>query len=100
MTFSRSGKGQVEIVDQFKCTKVIPLEEALITHGKWEQLDPASFLLSIGNAHLKVTVTVPGGFNLKTETIQELGAEPFTRLGLSLNAPSEETEVHIVFTPQ
>jgi hypothetical protein len=70
MTFSRSGKGQVEIVDRFDCTKVVPLEEALITHGQWEQLDPSSFLLSIGNARLKVTVNVPGGFTLKTETIQ------------------------------
>jgi hypothetical protein len=100
MTFSRAGAGQVEITDQFDCSKPIPLEDALITHGKWEQLSPTSFLLSIGKAKLKAEVETPGGFTVKTEVISELGADPFTRIGLQLNSPAASTGVRFRFTPQ
>lgn len=99
MTYTRTGSGKIEIVDQFQCDKAVPLEEGLVTHGTWKQLDDSTFEFAIGAAKLKLSVQVPGGFAVKSEEVSELGVQ-FTRIGLTLNKPDLATEVHMIFTPE
>ena len=99
MVYSRAGKGQVSITDDVTFSAASPFEDAVITDGDWKQLDDHTLLLTMNNASLRVTVKAPGGFSVKAEKIEEMGAPTFTRLGLELKQPIVTGKVQITFDP-
>jgi len=44
-------------------------------------------------------IDAPGGFDFTETTVEELGAPPFTRVGLKLRKPVTEAAVRVVFRP-
>ena len=99
MDYSRSGKGQVSITDDVAFSAASPFEDAVIAEGDWKQLDDHTLLITSGKTSLRVTVQTPGGFTVKPERIEEMGAPAFTRLGLELKQPVETGKVQMTFDP-
>lgn len=99
MAYSRAGVGEVEITDEVAFTADSTFEDALITHGDWKQLDARTIAMTSGRAKVIVTIETPGGFTVRAEKIEELGAPAFTRLGLVLNEPVSSAKVRMTFKP-
>ena len=99
MDYNRAGAGEIRIVDDVAFLAPNLFADTLITDGDWRQVDDHTVLLSMSGVALRVTVHAPGGFTVKAEKIQEMGARAFTRLGLELAQPIATGEVEMIFTP-
>jgi hypothetical protein len=100
MVYDRSGMGQVEITDDFNFNTPSTFEDTLITHGKWKQVDDKTIELTRNRAKLLVHIETPNGYTVKSETIRDMGYDPFTRLGLVLNGNLKAGKVTMTFHPK
>lgn len=112
MKYSRTGKGSVEISDNFKLSAPTDIDESLPTHGTWRQIDAKTLEFTIdANAgkehgpvnpnapaeHLRVTIKAPTSFTVTDEKINDYG-NPFTRVAIHLHLDKSGT-VTLQFTP-
>jgi len=84
MHYVRSGKGAIEIADNFEITSPAEIEESLPTHGTCRQIDSKTLQFDLQDAHLLVTIESPSGFTLTQEKVDEYG-DAFTRVGVHLH---------------
>ena len=99
LTYSRKSGGGVSIDDHVIFTKPATFEIALSTRWKIEQTGPNSLEFTDSGKKLLAEITTPAGFELTRKEIEELGAPPFTRIGLKLREPVREATVRLVFRP-
>jgi len=100
MRYSRSGAGAVEIEDKVEFTQPMSFELALPTLGTVKELDARTFEFALNGESLTAEVETPDGFEITSDRIEELGAPPFTRLGLKLRKPVTTATVKVTFRPQ
>ena len=81
MTYSRSGAGSVEIMDDFNLTQPTDVEESFPTHGTVRQIDATTFEFSYEKARLRVKIDSPTPVTLIQETVTDYGVT-FLRVGL------------------
>lgn len=98
MVFSRNGAGEAEICDSVSFSKPQSFEAALQTLGEVRRLGGGALEIRFAGKKLRVEVMTPDGFELTQERIEELGAQPFTRLGFKLLRPVEQAEVRMIFS--
>jgi hypothetical protein len=99
MDYTRSGNGEVQIVDEATFSSPTQFDEALVTHGDWKQIDAKTIELTYNKGKLLVTIETPAGFTVKPEKITELASPTFTRLGLVFNKPVSAAMVTMDFKP-
>ena len=97
MTYSRKETGKVGIKDEVTFSKPCAFELALTTRWEVVQTDSKTLEFSLDGRKLIAEVTTPDGFDLTKTRIEELGAPPFTRIGLKLRKPVTEATVSMVF---
>jgi hypothetical protein len=89
ITYSRDGKGSVDIVDSYDVEGTIPIEEAITTHRQWKQIDASTLDFSANGETVRVHVTAPSVMTITSEKIDEYGT-PFTRVVLKVEIHSGE----------
>ncbi len=99
MTYSRKDSGKVGIKDEVKFSKPCAFELALTTRWEVVHKDSKTLEFSLDGRKLIADVTTPNGFDLTRTRVEELGAPPFTRIGLKLRKPVTEASVSMVFRP-
>jgi hypothetical protein len=89
VTYSRLGKGAVDIVDSYDVEGTIPVEDAITTHGQWKQVDASTLDFTMDGETVRVSVIAPAGLTITSEKINEYG-NPFTRVALRVKIRSGE----------
>jgi hypothetical protein len=97
MAYTRLGSGTVEIEDHVVFSKPSAFELGLTTRWKVVRPNENTLEFTSDGKTLAAEVTTPAGFDLTETTIEELGAPPFTRIGLKLRKPVSDATVRIVF---
>lgn len=97
MTYCRTNDGKLCIEDHVVFTKPATFEIALSTRWQVEQTGPNTLQFTDAGEKLLAEVTTPAGFDLTKTEIEELGAPPFTRIGLKLRDPETDATVRVTF---
>ncbi|MEY3896946.1 MAG: hypothetical protein RLZZ214_2467 [Verrucomicrobiota bacterium] len=98
MTYTRAGGGNLRIEDHVIFSKPSAFEIALSTRWKIQQTGPNTLEFTESGKKLLAEVTTPAGFELSQTEVEELGAPPFTRIGLKLRDPVKEATVEVTFS--
>jgi hypothetical protein len=97
MRFSRAGDGLVTIEDTVEFSRPETFEVALQTLGTFQRRGESRFVFAFEGQKLAVAVQTPDGFGLTQESISELRAPAFTRLGMKLHKPVTRATVTMTF---
>lgn len=96
ITYSRMGRGSVDIIDSYDVKESISVEEAITTHGHWKQVDASTLDFTANGETARVYITSPTRVTITPEKIEEYG-NPFTRFALRAKIRSgEKIAIHIV----
>jgi hypothetical protein len=102
--YDRSGAGSLTITDDFAFTTPETFETALLTFGKWEQVDAGTLRVTDGGESVRVQIGLPAGAELEVhgeEVKENLSARrTATRIGLRLTSPLREGAVTLRITPE
>lgn len=97
-TYSREGKGALQVEDEFEFTTPQTVESALTIRAAWERAGPGKILLKRGKEQLLATIHAPGAVSIRSEEISEEGSVPYTRLGIRLDQPILAGTIRITFS--
>ena len=99
MVHDRPGGGTIAIEDTVVFQGNGTFEDAVIADGEWRPLDGGSLLVGSGESRLLVHIESTEAFSLRPEIIEEMGAKPFTRIGITLGRPVRSATVKMTFSP-
>lgn len=95
VSYSREGKGSVDIVDSYDVEGTIPVEEAITTHGQWKQVDASTLDFTANEETVRIRIVAPTGIRITSEKIDDYGIS-FTRVALKAQIRSgEKIAIHI-----
>lgn len=97
-TYSRKAKGSLTVKDSFTFSKDQNYETALITRGKWKQINDSQIEITGKKDKLFITITTGERFKITSEELSE-GGLPYTRLAIRLTKPVKEGTILMTFTP-
>ena len=100
--YSRKGAGTLTITDEVELAEPAAFGTAVVTFGRWKQLDPKSFLVYGFEEAAKVTVEAAGGeVELKAEEIKEdVSARKLpTRIGIDFTKPVTSGRIAVTVMP-
>jgi hypothetical protein len=99
LRYDRGGSGAVTIEDEVVFNKPSTFETALTTRATWKQVNDRTILFTSAGETLQATIDTATGFTISAETIEELEAPVYTRLGIKLAQPVTGAKIKITFTP-
>jgi len=100
--YSRNGAGSLTVTDEVVFATPKEFETALVTFGRWKQLDAKLLEVSDHESTVRVEISVTGGeFEIHPEQIrEELRAKLLpTRLGIRLAKPGAQASITMRITP-
>ena len=100
--YSRKGAGSLTVTDEVAFAEPQTFGTALVTFGKWQQLDDGSLVVWDGKEAVRVALAAVGGeLAVKAEKIREdvrTRTQP-TRIGLDFKAPVAKATITMTITP-
>lgn len=99
LRYSRAGAGLVTITDEMTLASPQTFEESLPSHGAGTWVNDHTVRLTLDGASLWVEIAMPGGFTHTAETVQEMAAPAFTRLGFKARKPVTHATFTLTFRP-
>lgn len=97
MRYSRQGSGAIDITDKFDFSAPTEVEEALTTHGAWEQIDSRTIQFTMKDQRLRVEIDAPSPIAIAVKNITAYG-NSFTRVAVMVKMQSSGA-VTLHFTP-
>jgi hypothetical protein len=98
--YSRVGAGSLTVADHVVFKSPQAFGTALITLGKWSQLDPMHLVIEDGGQSASVTITASGAVALDPVVIKENAPVTPTRIGINLADKTVEATITVVITPK
>lgn len=99
--YSREKTGALTVTDRVEFKSAQTFGTALLTLGKWEQLQDRSLVVRDGKAAVKVEIDTGGAeWAVEAEVIRENAPVKPTRLGLNLTKPVSAAAITVKITPQ
>jgi len=97
MHYSRQGSGAIDITDKFDLISPTDVEEALTTHGTWQQIDSKTIEVKMKDQRLRVQIVAPYPIAIAAKDITAYG-NSFTRIAVLVNMQFSGT-ITLHFTP-
>jgi len=97
MSYSRQGSGAIDIKDKFELSSPTDVEEALPTHGTWEQIDSKTIEFTMKDQRLRVDIDAPYPIAITAKNINAYD-NSFTRVAIMVKMQSSGT-ITLHFTP-
>lgn len=97
MVHSRSGKGSIDITDEFDLEKPEEVIESLPTHGSWKKVDDHTLLFTQSAQRLKVVIDAPAPIFVSETKVDDYG-NPFTRVEIHVPMQGRQS-VTLHFAP-
>ncbi|MGN6368670.1 MAG: hypothetical protein ACTHN5_10445 [Phycisphaerae bacterium] len=97
--YSRRGEGSLTVTDHATFKSPQSFGTALITLGKWSQVDASDLRIEDGEQAVTVSITANGATSVEPTVIKEDAPVTPTRLGVDLVKKSAEATITLVITP-
>jgi hypothetical protein len=99
LKYNRQNQGSITVEDNVAFSSPQGFQMGLPIHSQWRQIDTTTLEFTSPHGRLIATIDTPDGFDLTTETIDEFGGPPFSRLGLKLKKPITTAVIRMTFRP-
>ena len=99
MVYEHGTPESIAIEDVVAFSSPREFEDAVVVEGSLRQTGETSFVITRKEARLLMTIETREAFSIHSETIEEMGAPAFTRLGIRLKNPVEAAMVKVTFAP-